>query len=104
MFLTGYLLFVLLAAIPLIRTLRRDRQGEPAIVFLHRLYRDLGYLAAAILAIVIFETALSLSLENLWFGELGQRHRFWLSLGLRCEIFFAVFVLVGLFAGLNLRA
>ena len=73
MFLTGYLLIVLLAAIPFIRTLRRDRQGEPSVVFLHRLYRDLGYIAAAIVAIIIFETVLSISLENLWFGEIGQR-------------------------------
>jgi uncharacterized membrane protein (UPF0182 family) len=104
MFLTGYVLLILLATLPLIRTFLRDRQGEPRIVFLHRLYRDLGYIAAAIIAIIGFETALSVSLQDLWFGELGQRHRYWLSLGVQSEIFFAVLVTVGLFAGLNLRA
>ena len=57
-------------------------------VFLHRLYRDLAYIAAAVLAIICFETALTISLQNYWFGELGQRYRYWLALGLRLGIFF----------------
>lgn len=103
MFLTGYCLLIIFAAIPLVRTFRGNRHGESRIVFLHRLYRDLGYIAAALLAIICFETALTISLQDLWFGELGQRNRYWLSLGLRFEIFFAVLVSVGLFAGANLR-
>src|SRR5260221_10778746 len=103
MFLTGYVLVILLAALPLVRTFLRDRHDESRIVLLHRLYRDFGYIAGAVLAIIGFEVVLAISLQDLWFGELGQRHRYWLSLGLRCEIFFAVLVAVGLFAGFNLR-
>jgi len=104
MFLTGYLLLIFLAALPLIRTFLRERGGDSRIVFLHRLYRDFAYIAAAILTIICFEAALTISLQNYWFGELGQRHRYWLSLGLRSGIFFTIFFSVGLFAGFNLRA
>jgi uncharacterized membrane protein (UPF0182 family) len=104
MFLISYALLIFLAALPLIRTFRRDRRDESRIVLLHRLYRDFGYIAAAILAIICFEVVLAISLQDLWFGELGQRHFYWLSLGLRCALFFAILVSVGLFAGFNLRA
>ena len=73
-------------------------------VFLHRLYRDLAYIAAAVLAIICFETALNISLQNYWFGELGQQYRYWLALGLRSGIFFTLLVSVGAFVGFNLRA
>jgi len=104
MFLTAYLVLVLLAALPLARTFLTGRAGRPPMVFLHRLYRDLAYLAAAVLAIICFETALNISLQNYWFGELGQRYRYWLALGLRLGIFFTVLVSVGIFLGFNLRA
>jgi len=62
MFLTGYVALILLAALPLIRTLSWGSDGDPYPVFLHRLYRDLVYLVSAILAIICFETALRVSL------------------------------------------
>ncbi len=104
MFQFGYLLLILLAALPLGRTFLSEQAGGSPVVFLHRLYRDLAYIAAAVLAIICFETALTISLQNYWFGELGQRYRYWLALGLRAGIFFAVLVSVGLFVGYNLRA
>jgi hypothetical protein len=83
MFLTAYLVLVLLAVLPLARTILTARGGRPPVVLLHRLYRDLAYLLAAVLAIICFETAFNISLQNYWFGELGQRYRYWLALGLR---------------------
>jgi hypothetical protein len=77
MFLTAYLVLLLLAALPLALTFLTRRGGRPPMVFLHRVYRDLAYLAAAALAIICFETALNISLQNYWFGELGQRYRYW---------------------------
>src|SRR6516225_9427277 len=90
MFHSGYILLVLLAGAPLI--------------FLHRIYRDFAYIAAAVLAIIFFETALNISLQNYWFGELDQRYRYWLALGLRFAIFLAILISVGIFVGFNLRA
>jgi uncharacterized membrane protein (UPF0182 family) len=103
MFNFGYFLLVLLAALPLGRTFLRERGGSP-VVFLHRLYRDLAYIAAAVIGIICFEAALSISLQNYWFDELGQRYRYWLALGLRAGIFVTVFFSVGVFVGYNLRA
>jgi len=103
MFLLGYVLLILLAAIPLGRTLLNERGGS-AVMFLHRLYRDAAYIAAAVLAVICFETALTISLQNYWFDELGQRYRYWLALGLRFGIFVTVLVSVGMFLGYNLRA
>ncbi len=103
MFKFGYFLLILLAVVPLGRTFLRERGGSP-VVFLHRLYRDLAYLAAAIIGIVCFETALTISLQNYWFDELGQRYRYWLALGLRAGIFVTVLFSVGIFVGFNLRA
>ena len=104
MFLTGYVLLVLVAALPLSRTFLTERGSSLPVVFLHRLYRDLAYIAAAVLAIICFEATLTISLQNYWFGELGQRYRYWLALGLRLAIFFTVLVSVGVFVGCNLRA
>ena len=104
MFLFGYVLLVLLAALPLGRTFLKERGSGSPVVFLHRLYRDLAYIAAAILAIICFEATLNISLQNYWFEELGQRYRYWLALGFRLAIFFTVLVLVGVFDGYNLRA
>jgi uncharacterized membrane protein (UPF0182 family) len=104
MFLTGYVALVLLAALPLIRTFLRGWRAGPPVVWLHRLYRDLSYLAVAVLAIICFETALTISLQNYWFGELGQAYRYWLALGLRFAIFLAILISVGMFVGYNLRA
>ena len=83
--------------------LEAEDGGSP-VVFLHRLYRDLAYIAAAVLGIICFETALTISLQNYWFDELGQRYRYWLALGLRAGIFVTVLFSVGLFVGYNLRA
>ena len=104
MFLFGYVLLVLLAALPLGRTFLKERGSGSPVVFLHRLYRDLAYIAAAVLAIICFEATLNISLQNYWFEELGQRYRYWLALGLRLAIFFTVLVSVGVFVGYNLRA
>jgi uncharacterized membrane protein (UPF0182 family) len=104
MFQFGYLLLILLAALPLGRTFLSERSGGSQVVFLRRLYRDLAYIAAAVLGIICFETALTISLQNYWFEELGQRYRYWLALGLRLGIFVTVFFSVGIFVGYNLRA
>lgn len=104
MFHLGYVLLVLLASVPLIRTLLKGRDGGAPLIFLHRIYRDSAYLAAAALAIICFEMALNISLQNYWFGELGQRYHYWLALGLRLGIFFTVLVSVGIFLGFHLRA
>ena len=92
MFHLGYVLLVLLASVPLIRTLLKGTDGRAPPIFLHRIYRDSAYLAAAVLAIICFETALNISLQNYWFGELGQRYRYWLALGLWLGVFFTVLV------------
>jgi len=104
MFQPGYILLVLLAAAPLIRTLLKGGGGGAPLTLLHRIYRDFAYIAAAVVAIICFETALNISLQNYWFGELGQRYRYWLALGLRLSIFFTILVLIGIFLGFNLRA
>jgi uncharacterized protein len=103
MFVFGYVLLVLLAALPLGRTVLTKGGGSP-IVFLHRLYRDLSYIAAAVLGIICFEAVFTISLQNYWFDELGQRYRYWLALGLRLGIFVTVLFSVGIFVGYNLRA
>src|ERR1035438_7840844 len=104
MFQFGYLLLILLAALPLGRTYLNGRGGGSPVLFVHRLYRDLAYIAAAVLWIVCFETALTISLQNYWFDELGQRYRYWLALGLRAGIFVAAFLSIGIFVGYNLRS
>ena len=104
MFQFGYLFLILLAALPLGRTFLNGRGGDSPVVFVHRLYRDLAYIAAAVLGIICFEAAMTISLQNYWFDELGQRYRYWLALGLRAGIFVTVFFSVGIFVGYNLRA
>src|SRR6516162_7187089 len=47
MFLTAYVALVIFAALPLARTLLTGRSGRSGVIFLHRLYRDLAYIAAA---------------------------------------------------------
>ena len=104
MFLTAYVALVLFAALPLARTLLKWEGRRASVALLHRLYRDLAYVAAAVLAIICFETALTISLQIYWFSELGQRYRYWLALGLRLGIFFTLLVSVGVFVGYHLRA
>ena len=104
MFLTVYVALVLFAAFPLARTLLMWEGRRASVALLHRLYRDLAYIAAAVLAIICFETALTISLQIYWFGELGQRYRYWLALGLRLGIFITLLLSVGVFVGYNLRA
>ena len=101
---SAILLLILLAALPLGRTFLNQKAGGSPVVFVHRLYRDLAYIAAAVLGIVCFETALTISLQDYWFDELGQRYRYWLALGLRAGIFVTVLFSVGIFVGYNLRA
>ena len=79
MFDATYLFVLALAALPLALTLLQGGGGNP-IAFVHRLYRDAAYILAAILGIVCLEAALGISLENYWFEELGQSHRFWKEL------------------------
>jgi uncharacterized protein len=103
MFEVAYLFMLAVAAWPLALTLvQADRDNRVA--FLHRLYRDAAYILAAVLAIICLEAALSISLENYWFAELGQTHRFWLSIEYRVGIFLAILLLVGVFVGANLGA
>ena len=97
-----YLFVLALAALPLASTLLQGGRGNH-IAFVHRLYRDAAYILAAGLGIIIFEAALGISLENYWFEELGQSHRYWLSLEYRIAIFLVILLLVGLFIGVNLR-
>ena len=104
MFLTAYVALVFFAAFPLARTLLMWEGRRASVALLHRLYRDLAYIAAAVLAIICFETALTISLQIYWFGELGQRYRYWLALGLRLGIFITLLLSVGVFVGYNLRA
>jgi uncharacterized protein len=101
MFEIAYLFLLAMASLPLAVTLLQGRGGNP-IAFVHRLYRDAAYILAAVLAIVCLEAALSISLENYWFAELRQTHRFWLSIEYRAEIFLVILLLVGAFIGVNL--
>jgi uncharacterized membrane protein (UPF0182 family) len=101
MFEIAYLSLVALAALPLARSLLQRGGGEH-ITFVHRLYRDAAYIVVAVLAVLCLEMALRVSLENYWFAELGQSHRFWLSIEYRVGIFLVILFLVGLFFGVNL--
>jgi uncharacterized protein len=102
MFEVTYLFVLAVAALPLALTLLQgDRSNR--IAFVHRLYRDGAYILAAILAIICLEAALSVFLEDYWFAELGQSHRFWLSIEYRVGIFLVILLLVGLFVGANLQ-
>jgi hypothetical protein len=102
MFEVTYLFVLALAALPLVRTLIQGGVGNH-VAFVHRLYRDAAYILAAVLGIIVLEAALGISLENYWFEELGQSHRYWLSLEYRMAIFFVVLLSVGLFIGGNMR-
>ena len=86
MFEVAYLFVLALAALPLAYTLLQQGGGNH-VAFVHRLYRDAAYILAAVLGIVCLEAALGISLENYWFEELGQSHRFWLSIEYRVGIF-----------------
>ncbi|HXQ47602.1 MAG TPA: UPF0182 family protein, partial [Caulobacteraceae bacterium] len=103
MFWLAYVMLVVAAAVPLARTVFQQGGGPLSVAVLHRIYRDLAYIALAVLAIVLFEAALRISLESYWFSELGQQDRFWFALGLQMAVFSTVFVVGGLFVGLNLR-
>jgi uncharacterized membrane protein (UPF0182 family) len=103
MFALAYLILVLVSAIPLGRTFLQHRGAPPSVALAHRIYRDLAYIAGSVLVIVVFEMAISISLQNYWFTELGQQYRYWFALGLRVAIFSAVFVFGGLFIAYNLR-
>ena len=103
MFEVLYLFVLVWATLPLVRTLMQGRGGDH-IAFVHRLYRDAAYILVAGLGIIVFEAALGISLENYWFEELGQSHRYWLSLEYRVAIFLVVLLSVGVFIGVNLRA
>jgi len=97
-----YLFALMWAALPLVRTLMQGGGGNH-VAFVRRLYRDAAYILAAAIGIIVFEAALGISLENYWFEELGQSHRYWLSLEYRVAIFLVVSLSVGLFVGANLR-
>ena len=103
MFALSYLVVIFMAALPLMQTILRQRGRPASLVFVHRVYRDFAYIAAAVLAILVLEGTFRIALQNYWFGELGQQYRYWFALGLRVAIFTAVFVLGGLFIAINLR-
>jgi uncharacterized protein len=102
MFEFTYLFMLILASLPLVFTVLR-RGSSNHIAFVHRLYRDAAYILATVLGIICLEAALSISLENYWFGELQYSHRFWLSIGYRLGIFLVIVLVVGLFLAINLR-
>ena len=100
-----YLIALLVASIPLARTLVSHRGDPPSAELARRVYRDLAYIALTGLAIVAFETTLRIALENYWFAELGQSDRFWFALGLQAAIFAVVLVVGGpLFIAVNWAA
>jgi uncharacterized membrane protein (UPF0182 family) len=101
MFEFTYLFVLILASLPLVFTVLR-RGSSNHIAFVHRLYRDAAYILATVLGIICLEAALSISLENYWFGELGYGHRFWLSIEYRGGIFLVILLVVGLFLAVNL--
>jgi uncharacterized membrane protein (UPF0182 family) len=102
MFQLGYLCVIAFAAVPLARTsLQSSRDNQ--IAFVHRLYRDAAYLLVAVFGIICLEIALHISFESYWFDELGQSHRFWVSIEYRVGIFLAMLLLVGVFLSVNLR-
>jgi uncharacterized membrane protein (UPF0182 family) len=103
MFGLGYLILLLAASIPLATTLIRHRGDRPSAALAHRVYRDVAYIALAVLAIVLFETAMGIALEGYWFEELGQSDRFQLALGLQSAIFAAVLSVGGPFIAINWR-
>ena len=103
MFGLGYLILLLIASIPLAATVLRHRGDPPSAALLHRVYRDLAYIALAGLVIVAFETTMRISLERYWFAELGQSNRFWLAFGLQSAVFAVVLVLGGMFVAVNWR-
>ena len=101
MFEITYLCALVLTALPLALTILRG--GRDHVAFVHRLYRDAAYILAAVVGIICFEAALSISLENYWFGELSYGHRFWLSIEYRVGIFLVTLLAIGLFLTVNLR-
>ncbi len=103
MFALLYLILVVLAALPLAMTVVQNRGNPPSVAFIHRVYRDLAYIAMVVVAIIAFEAVFTIALQNYWFSELGQQYRYWLALGLRVTIFAAVFGFGGLFIAVNLR-
>ena len=102
MFAVSYAVLVLIAALPLTLTILRERGKPRSLAFIHRIYRDLAYIAVAVVAIIVLETMFRIALQNYWFGELGQQYRYWFALGLRVAIFATVFVFGGLFIAFNL--
>jgi uncharacterized membrane protein (UPF0182 family) len=104
MFALSYLMLVLIAALPLAMTVLQNRGNPPSLAFVHRIYRDLAYIAIVVVGIIAIETIFAIALQNYWFGELGQQYRYWLALGLHVAIFATVFVFGGLFIAFNLRS
>jgi uncharacterized protein len=101
MFEVSYIFVLVLAALPLALTVLRGSSDH--VTFIHRVYRDTGYVLAAIVGIVCLEAALSISLEDYWFAELAFSHRFWLSIEYRIGIFLVALLVVSLFLAVNLR-
>src|ERR1700721_2529673 len=104
MFQFGYLFLVLFAALPLGRTFLTAQGGGSQVAFAHRLYRDLAYIAAAVLGIICFGTVMTISRQSYSLGEHGPRSRYWVLPGPNPRIFVAVLSSVGIFIGCNLRA
>ncbi len=103
MFVLGYLILVVIAALPLVMTVAQNRGNPPSVAFIHRVYRDFAYIALVVVAVIALEAVFRIALQNYWFGELGQQYRYWFALGLQVAIFAAVFVFGGLFIAFNLR-
>jgi hypothetical protein len=55
MFALSYLMLVLIAARPLAMTVLQNRGNPPSLAFIHRIYRDLGYIAVVVVAIISLE-------------------------------------------------
>src|SRR6516162_1513115 len=103
MFVVTYTLVIAAAALPLAITLLSNKRAWSD-AFARRLYRGTAYVVAAIVCIICLEVALRMSLEAYWFGELGQSHRFWLSIEYRIEIFLAFLIVLGFYFSANLQA
>ena len=103
MFVLSYTLVLAAAALPLAITLLGKKRAW-CDAFAHRVYRGAAYVVAAIVCIICLEVALRISLEAYWFAELGQSHRFWLSIAYRIEIFLAFLIVLGFYFGANLQA
>src|SRR5580765_3696611 len=61
MFALSYLICVLIAALPLAMTVLQNRGNPPSVAFIHRIYRDLAYIAIVVVGIIAIETIFAIA-------------------------------------------